>query len=277
MYIQWLLLIIVIYSSAAILLFILNRTAYASILPALRKSLYLGFLLFLAVCFSLDLLSSKDWPVILQLTAAAVFTDLTIFQTPNLLKIGTAEFKHSEWIEQTIQQNERTIEYMRKKSTAFSLIIQEEEDLAPKDCSYQDFEAYKRCILQYTGAYTDQFDFHVRLYPLEGEDDYRFSSSILHAMNKLETIFNLNIPDKQETVEQLKQARVQTFEEHAVAAIPIYGIYSCLLVVSAKENPVLEIDTHHIINLVSILEWRMQMEKGAAAGDEQPGADGGIV
>ncbi|WP_338781585.1 type II toxin-antitoxin system SpoIISA family toxin [Metabacillus sp. FJAT-52054] len=261
MYVQWLFLIMVLYSAAAIVLYMINRSVYSSLLQALRKWLYALFLLFLSVCFFFQILSMKDWPLILQLAAAAVFIDLSIFQTPNIQKIGSAEFKHSEWIEQTIQHNERTLEYMRKKSTAFSLIIQEEEDLMPKESSLQSFEDYERSITAYVEIYTDQFDFHVKLYHLVGDDDYHFTQSIHQVLGRLETIFNISINDKQHVTDQLKQARVHSFNEEKVAVIPIYGHYSYLLILSARENSVMEIDTLHVINLVKILEWRTQSKK----------------
>ncbi|MGD6818833.1 type II toxin-antitoxin system SpoIISA family toxin [Metabacillus sp. 84] len=269
MYVPWLFLMVALYSFSAIILYLVNRTIYTSILPVLRKSLYAFLLAFLSVCFFLKYITIADWPILVQLAAAAVFTDLTIFQTPNILKIGSAEFKHSGWIEETIQHNERTLEYMRKKSTAFSLIIQEEEDLMPKESSIKSIEEYRHSVLRYVEMYTDQFDFSVKLYTLEGEDDYHFSQSIYNVLSRLETIFNMSIPDKQEVSEQLKQARVHTFEDDTVAVIPIYGRYSSLLVLSAKENPVMEIDTLHVINLISIFEWRSDW-KGADAEQDQP-------
>ncbi|AZB42688.1 hypothetical protein CEF21_10510 [Bacillus sp. FJAT-42376] len=272
MYVQWLFFIMVMYSAAAIILYMTNRSLYASLLPALRKWLYAMFLLFAAVCLFYRILSIQDWPLLLQLASAAIFIDLAIFQTPNIQRIGSAEFKHSEWIEQTIQQNERTLEYMRKKSTAFSLIIQEEEDLMPKESFFQSFEEYSRFVTGYVEVYTDQFDFNVKVYALSGEDDYHFSQSILQILNRLETIFNLSIHDKQDVSEQLKQARVHSFEEDSVAVIPIYGRYSYLLVLSARENPIMEIDTLHVINLVHLFEWRAEWREGTVP-DGQNRAD----
>lgn len=88
---------------------------YVENLQAIRKSYYVLF--FLLVCLGIltKQLQMSDWTMILSLASAAVFIDIAVFQTPDILKIWNTEFQHSNYIRKTIRKNEEVLGYNAKR------------------------------------------------------------------------------------------------------------------------------------------------------------------
>lgn len=118
--------------SAVILLIVLSliyfwwRTdKYVENLQAIRKSYYVLFFLLICLGIFSDQLQIVDWKTILSFVCAAVFLDIAVFQTPDILKIWNTEFQHSNYIRKTIRKNEEVLGYNAKKSRTLPKLFPE--------------------------------------------------------------------------------------------------------------------------------------------------------
>ncbi|MGC4377149.1 type II toxin-antitoxin system SpoIISA family toxin [Fictibacillus sp. Mic-4] len=224
----------------------------------LRKALYTIFVAGLLMGFVLEAIDFKDWKFLLQLAGLVVFVDLAIYQTPHIVKIWSAEFREGDKIVKTLKQNVKTIQFMRKKASVFSILLQSGEELFASKPSSFDFDHYRQGLLQTLVQYTNEFGIEANIYQIEGmENEEELQGCILNVLHRIENLYNVDMPDKKNVAMDLQQAQVCSLEEDRYAIIPIYGTrFNILIVLSAKAEPIMEIDTQHVISLTTIYNWQ---------------------
>jgi hypothetical protein len=234
-----------------------NTTFYTMYSTLLRKGLYSLFIILMGIGILTRAIDYTDWAFFLSAVATIVFIDLSIFQTPNILKIWSAEFQHADTIVENIKKNEKRIQHMNMKANVFTMIVQSAEELLNNIGPVNSKENYKKELITFIQNYTDQFDFQVHLYylPEDFHPEDLFLQHIENALFKIGHTYNAIFKDKKAVRDELYHAKVFPFDENVI--IPIYeGTHNFLLVISSKQEAIIEIDTTNIINLVTIFNFQ---------------------
>lgn len=246
--------ILVVYLSISLICYITSKFYYSIHLGLLRKGLYFIFVSALLGGFLLDQISYQDWQLMLQLAAFIIFIDLSIFQTPNILKIWSAEFQHANAIADNIQRNEERIQHMNRKATIFTTIIQQTDSHPITLPSAKNGHDYLEKLELFLTRYTQEFDFSLKLYSLPLVDDDQFhilSSEFATLIDRTANTYNITIDNKDEIIDELLEANVQSVKDGKHVFIPLYGYdHHLLIILSANAENVIEIDTTNIINLI---------------------------
>lgn len=252
-------LVILIYVCGSLILYLISRFQYSVHTTGMRKGLYTIFLFGIILAFGLEEIEYTNWHLLFQLTVFIIFVDLSVFQTPNILKIWSAEFKHADTIAENAIENEKRLQYMNRKSNVFTTILQQAEDHLTGLPNISSKSAYEEELKSFIGQYSNQFDFSIKIYflPNDLEDENLIKDEILAGLKQWENIFNLSYDPKQLEEAQLTLNNAQVFaydEKHVI--IPIYdGRYNLLMKVTANQEDIIEIDTTNLINLTTIFNW----------------------
>lgn len=253
-----LIVLLIIYVLANLIFYMISRFYYAVLSTLLRKGLYTLFIVGILWAYLNGQLDYLDWKIILQMVAAVIFVDLSIFQTPNILKIWSAEFQYGDAIVDNIKKNEARIQYMNRKLNVYSKIIQvAEDDLNPMPAAATEV-IYERELRKFLEKYTNEFDFSLRFHFLPDDMDQEdtVKESIVTALDRIENLFNVTVGNKGDVTNSLFDAKTYAFDSEQLAVIPIYGgSRNFLIILSAKEGSVIEVDLMNIINLVTIFNW----------------------
>lgn len=240
---------------------------YEENLQFLRKFLYVIYLLFGLIGFLVGEFEVNDWKLLLELTAVFVFIDLSIFQTPNILKIWNAEFQHSDYLKRIIKENNEAISSTANKIQKFTEIIGISADYFTEDMVPNNWDEYKKELTKYLNKYTDTFQFHLAMFPFDTTiDDDDLKQSIKNAFRELELCYNLTINDRALRAEMIEQLfNGQSFEvketdsEQSTKKFFVIGFfgseYNVLIGLSPKIEDVDGIDATNILNLTQIFEW----------------------
>ncbi|MCD7035513.1 type II toxin-antitoxin system SpoIISA family toxin [Metabacillus sp. GX 13764] len=257
MFTELFLLAVLVFILLSLFFYIRYQVVYSMHLGLFRKSLYALFCIGIIIGSITHSIAFSDWQLLLKAAGFIVFIDLAIFQTPNIQKIGSAEFQHTDLIEKTITQNEKTISFMRRKSSVFSFLVQEGEWMTNEADPIASFKDYERQLTFIIQQYTSQFDFDFRIYELADTEEHTFDEGIIQILSSTENIYNIDIPNKEDVTENLAHAQTISFDEDKIVLIPIYSHYSYLIVLSANKGPIMEIDAIHLVNLVSMFDWKL--------------------
>lgn len=260
MFIELSLIILMWYILCSVGLFIVSSYHFSVYSALLRKILYALFLLGITIGILKGVIDYKDWKLLLQLTAVIVFIDLCIYQTPNILKIWKAEFQHADIIADNVKKNEDRIRFMNRKTSEFSSIVQRaEDDLTSTNIGTITTEQdYQDKLISYLNKYAEKFDFKLRIHFIPDSNDQEIKEGILDGLNRMETLFNIEInkKEKEKFSSNLFQAQVIALEGDKYAVVPIYGSrFNFLLIVSAQQEGIIEIDTANLINLITLFDW----------------------
>ncbi|MDY0404358.1 type II toxin-antitoxin system SpoIISA family toxin [Virgibacillus sp. 179-BFC.A HS] len=256
--------VLLLYVIGNLLFYTVSKFHYAIHSTLIRKGLYTLFIAGLLVGLILGEIDDSDWKTILELAIGIIFIDLGVFQTPNILRIWSAEFQYANEIEENISMSKDRIQYMNRKSSFFSTIVQKAQDDLADNAPITSQEEFQNQLLDFVNQYADAFGFSTRVHVLTDdlEQEHEIKAEITQILYKTENLYNITIKDKQDVEASLfdAQSYVTSDERHAI--IPIYeGDNNFLLTLAAHEGNIIEIDLFHIINLVILFQWHASYEK----------------
>lgn len=252
--------LLIVYILASLVFYWKNSIQFAAYLGNLRKTLYALFLISLSIGFMLGYIDFKDWQLLSVLAGFMVFTDLAIFQTPNILKIWNAEFEHDDRIRKTIEKNEDTLGYIGKKSNCFSHIIQESEAYFSSKNPVTEQAAYMAEIASYFEQYLDSFGFKAAYFPFdEPSSAAELRENVQSAFSRLEMRHNLSLEHekKEKMILEMMEGKSLPIKEEALFAIAFFGTFNMLITIKSDDVPVNGIDALNIVNMAFIFEWYM--------------------
>jgi Toxin SpoIISA, type II toxin-antitoxin system len=248
----------------------INAVQYLNNLGLIRKTFYVLYLIFLSIGMMTGKVDYKDWKLLTELTVMIVFVDLAVFQTPNILKIGRAEFQHSDEIKKTIQESTEIILQNIKKVEKFSNVIQETDDFFAQRSLPSSQEEYKNLLEEYLKLYTQTFDFSLSFFFFPLPEDEKSQKRDIKKQ-----IENIAIRHRKDFSEEEKENMLNLFfdgkiihiEKNKLVAIPCYGIfYGMIITLEAKDVYVDMIDASHISNLVYVFDLQVE---GANIGETE--------
>lgn len=246
-----------------------NPEAFTDDLWKYRKTYYTLFIVVVGIGIVAGYIDYRNWQVLLQLTAFIVFSDLGVFQTPNITKIWSAEFQHRTKIENAIEVNEDFIKSTSMKMQVFSDVIKQTEAYFAPKSPVHSWNDYRRELKQYLHLYTEKFRFKLELFDFKSElQDDVTKVNIANSLGKLETLFIYeidNTPGKEnepsqrmKCIEKLLSGEGIIVEQKKMIVVPIFGGKSALLGVKSSDgSSVDEADITNLINLARIFHWYM--------------------
>lgn len=246
-----------------------NPEAFTDDLWKYRKTYYTLFIVVVGIGIVAGYIDYRNWQVLLQLTAFIIFSDLGVFQTPNITKIWSAEFQHRTKIEKAIEVNEDFIKTTTMKMQVFSDVIKQTEAYFEPKSPIHSWNDYRRELKLYLHLYTEKFRFKLELFDFKSEvQDDVTKTNIDQSLSKLETLFFYeidNTPGKEnepslrmQYVDKLLSGEGVIIEQKKMIVVPIFGGKSALLGVKSSDgSSVDESDITNLINLARIFHWYM--------------------
>ena len=251
----------------------MNSKNYWGNLGRTRRTFYVVFLLLMAVGFIMDKLDYTDWALMAQLSALAVFVDLAVFQTPNILKIWSAEFKHEDEIREALVESKYTIVRNAKKVEKFTEVIKWTDfHLAALPIPTTQ-EEYQVQLEEYIKYYSSTFGFAVSffLFPALAQDESPSKGSLQLQLRNVSIRHARQIAgeEKEQLIAKLTDGETTPIQEDKLIVIPYYGaFYSMLVTLEAKDVAVDAIDASHISNMLVIFDWYMADAESVDADDD---------
>ncbi|MFY4776806.1 type II toxin-antitoxin system SpoIISA family toxin [Metabacillus sp. RGM 3146] len=252
--------LLIVYILASLIFYWRNSIQFAAYLGNLRKTLYALFLISLSIGFMLGKIDFTNWQLLAILAGFMVFTDLAIYQTPNILKIWNAEFEHDDRIRKTIEKNEETLGYIGKKSNCFSQIIQESESYFSSKNPVSDHTGYMAEIASYFDQYLDSFGFKAAYFPFEepsSQTDLREHVQSAFSLLEMRHNLSLELENREKIIQDMMDGKSLPIKEESLFAISFFGTYNMLITIKSDDVPVNGIDALNIVNMAFVFEWYM--------------------
>ncbi|UXH46409.1 type II toxin-antitoxin system SpoIISA family toxin [Rossellomorea vietnamensis] len=262
--------VLLVFSLANLVFFIFYPLKYHLSLRTLRKTLYTLFIGAISTGLLMDELQLSNWEFILTLTAIVIFMDLAILLTPSIMKIWSAEFQYTDYVEDIIKTNDKIHKAMVYRVEAVSEIIQKNNELLSPLRGYTEQE-----LKNYLDMYAEKFGFNVQIHRVRGiefsADDvdpavkgglaadeiqalveaYRLTEGIRMTVEQIKTINNFDLNNEEEDVESLAQSAVVSLVDDESMLVPVFMNTDQFIIVLKKEmGDVLEVDAIHITNLI---------------------------
>lgn len=273
---------VLVYIFFSLFLSFINTDKYVENLQMLRRFFYAIFVVGISIGLMLEKINLEDWKQLLELTALFVFIDLAVFQTPDILKIWNAEFKHDNYIRKIIKKNEEIISYNSQKVECFTdIVLNKSSNYLNNIPLHHEFDDYKEDLKTFLEFYTGTFQINVAIFEFENrlnENTEELHSNfnnldIKQAFTRIEQCYNKVIEDgewKEFLVQELLNGKAielqnkkevsssDNLNDKKVFIIPFYGKdYDILIGISSKFIEVDGIDASHILNLTQIYDWYM--------------------
>lgn len=241
----------------------MNSSGYYNNLGRIRRTFYTMFLLFMAWGIVTGKLDLANWQLLTELTALAVFVDLSVFQNPNILKVWSAEFKHEDEVREALKDSKKTILKNSKKVEKFSQVIQFTDVHFENQLIPVNMKEYQEQLEKYLELYRSTFGFSISCFLFDSptEEEQKRNNietqieniSVRHAIN-----FSREQEEKDKMITSFSNGETLILEEEKLIAIPYFGdFYSMIITIEAKDVAVDGIDASHISNLVYIFDWYM--------------------
>ncbi|MEL3971138.1 type II toxin-antitoxin system SpoIISA family toxin [Rossellomorea oryzaecorticis] len=262
--------VLLVFSVANLVFFIFQPLKYHLSLRTLRKILYTLFIGAISIGLLMDELHLSNWEFILTLTAIVIFMDLAVLLTPSIMKIWSAEFQYTDYVEDIIKTNDKIHKAMVYRVEAMSEMIQKNNELLPPSRSYTEQE-----LKNYLDLYAEKFGFKVQIHRIRdiefSADDvdpavigglaadeiqmlveaYRLTEGIRMTVEQIKTINNFDLNSEEEDVDSLAQSAVVSLVEDESMLVPVFMNTDQFIIVLKKEmGDVLEVDAIHITNLI---------------------------
>lgn len=255
--------VMMIYLGLTFIIFLFRTEDYWMNMEAFRKAFYGLFVVLIFIAAINNIFNISNWQLLLQMTAAAIFIDLAVFQTPGISKIWNAEFNKEKQPRKILSDNTRLVKNNTTKALAFHKIISVSIDNYRSIPPYENWTEHEKVLLSFFTHYTQNLKLHVHMLELQFNDmDGVYNSvngTFLDMMNYY-GIEKTNDDEWNAFIERLdsgKQVVIETDAKEKVALMTFYGTnFGFLLSVVGKgEIEVNEVDAMYLINMSHIIEW----------------------
>ncbi|MCD7036174.1 type II toxin-antitoxin system SpoIISA family toxin [Metabacillus sp. GX 13764] len=252
--------LLILYLLFTVVFYWISSIRFAAAAGRLRKTLYALFLLSVCAGFLSGELDVQNWEQLAVLAVFVVFIDLSIYQTPNILKIWNAEFQQDDTIRKTIEKNEETLGYIGKKSICYSQILQESEGYFSAKTPASDQDSYAAELTVYLEQYLNAFGFKAAFFFFDdASSEESLRENISGAFSMLEMRHNLSIEAgiRNAMIQEMMDGQSLPVKDEELFVIAFYGAYNMLISVKSDDVPVNGIDALNILNMVFVFEWYM--------------------
>lgn len=227
-----------------------------------RRGLYTLFVIALGFGIIAGNIKIADWTYILSLAAIAIFIDLSVLLTPSILKIWQAEFlTGSEFLEDTIKENEKIQRAMITKVEYMSVLVQDAIYYFEQKPVPETVEEYVRELKRYLALYCDEFGLSVDINEYEADDSTDLEISIKETIKqkliRIDHIHNFGFNQRLilAFTDSIYNSEVITLEDYDALLIPVHlQMYNFIIVIKKDKGIPIEVDGVHVANLVHIYD-----------------------
>jgi hypothetical protein len=260
---------LLVFAVGNLMFFMLAPMKYHLSLRMLRKGLYTLLIGAVAIGTLFNELELTNWVILLTLTAIVIFMDLALLLTPSIMKIWSAEFQYSDYVENVISESEKINDMTMDRVGTMSEMIQKSSTyFASIPMAKNDIERQTEQLQKYLQRYSDDYGFSVQLWDIDkvnslsfvGEVtndrneqvDQAFYQSIEAVVGKIEKMNTFYLDKHRESdIHSLYESEIVSLIKEEAMIVPVYIKERNLLVVLKKEQGnLLEVDAVHIANLI---------------------------
>lgn len=252
------------YLIAMLGLYWFNPSKYKSKLTLIRKVHYVLFLTLMGIGFVCGWIDFKDWKILAQLSGIALFMDLSVFLTPNILKIWSAELKvEPDEVEDIIKKNEKTLKNIERKAEKLFEVVKYSSVHFEDRNSPVNWRQYKDELREYLCLYTDTFQFQIAFFPfITTSDEVQLKESVKQAYLNVERCYNFSSPSENESrrfVQAFAKGGSMPLHENKLFIVSYFGTsFNCLIGIKAETDiPVDPIDASYVLNMAQMFDWWM--------------------
>jgi hypothetical protein len=253
------------YSLASVTIFGLKYEWFTINLALFRKVLYLQFFIILGIGIIFNLFNWSNWKVLIELVSVVIILDLSIFQTPHIIKFGNAEFQHSqETLIKTILKNDKNIEKIENKSEVFCIIVQKAKDYFNTlgNNRPSNFNEYKLEIQDFLSQYTKEYNFELNInsYDTNTGDENITKENIRTVVKEVFQLEGIALNNRRigNIVNNLFEPIASQISKELIF-IPIETTnYSTIISIRSSGEEILRIDGYILISLVNIYDWHRE-------------------
>lgn len=255
-------LVIGVYLILTLIVFLVSTSEYFLHMLSFRKGFYFIFFGIIALSLINRFIDPANWQLLLQLAGVAIFIDLTLFQTPGISKIWSAELNKEEHSLKRLIENNRLLRNNTTKALEFHRVITRDDYT---QISPQSWDEYKNILINYYSKYVNDLELRVHLIELELDEAAGVYNKLDEAFAKMLTYHSiqpLSTRKMRPYVNILQEGREVLIEsdlEEKVVLTPFFGAkYGFLLSVVGKgEIEANEVDAMYLLNMAYINEWYM--------------------
>lgn len=252
-----------------------NGDKYGENIQGIRKIHYALFLIFIIIGMIIGELDVNNWKLLGAILAVSVFVDLAVFQTPNILKFGNAEFEQFSFVRKTLRMNEELMNQQANKVERFTDIVNLTSLYFQNKYQPTQWRQYKDDIRDYLNLYADTFQFHIAIFEFDNEpDSTRRRVLIEDAVRRVELCYNKKIEDEEsrnKIIDTLNDGSSLPFidkgedkssyfakDKKQIYVVAYYGDkYNMLIGISSDIVNLDGVDASHILNMAQIFDWHM--------------------
>ncbi len=239
---------------------------YSNNLNGIRKTFYVGFLIIIGAGVLWGHIDLRNWSYILTLASLAIFIDLAVLQTPNILKIGNAELQQDDAkLRKTIKDNEKIVrQSMHKVEQHSEVITHSDAHFDQININPLIWDEYRKALKQYLRLYTDTFHFSINIQSFMHDDDDidKMKHQIRTAVTQSERFHEMSLAEeiRYNLIEALSKSETFIIKEENVVVIPYFSSHHSFIISlqSNEATTVNGIDASHIVNLTTVFDWFMQ-------------------
>lgn len=269
--------VILVFLIASLIYYFVNTDHYMDNLQAIRKSYYITVLLIIGVGLIIgDVKVIMDWKSLSLIGIAMIFIDLAVFSTPDISKIGNAEFKGSPYVRNAIKKNKELIDASANKVQKFNEVIFKTAGYFEPLNQPTNLDEYKNQMRKYLNLYADTFQSNVSIFDFDMIDDEELlMKNIEKSFGSAELCYNKHIKDaewRSELIQNLlKGVAIQFVNKDETNLLPktkeslrkvfivaYYGeSYNMLIGIHSDFVELNAVDASHILSLAQIFDWHM--------------------
>lgn len=242
-------------------------------LRTIRKALYTLFLASVAAGLMVGEIGFADWQAVLFLMLMTVFTDVALLLTPNILKIGNAEFQYDSYIENVVKENQKVHAATLHRVQSLSEIIQRTDEYIARlpAAGTGDFVGD---LQRYLEQYSRIYGFSIRIWRIEPKTmdaglipiqtrifmnqgeiiEMLTGIGIESALDEMERWLTVDFGDeKEDYVASLMDSAIVTVPNEEMMIVPVYlGDVVYLILLKNERGQLYEVDGIHIANLAHL-------------------------
>lgn len=269
--------VVLVFLVASLIYYFVNTDHYMDNLQAIRKSYYIAVLLVIGVGLIIgDFKVIMDWKSLSLIGIAMIFIDLAVFSTPDISKIGNAEFRGSLHVRNAIKTSKELIDASANKVKKFTEVISKTAGYFETLSRPTDLDEYKNEMRKYLNLYADTFQSNVSIFDFAMIDNEELlRENIERAFGSAEICYNKHIEDaewRSELIQNLLKGVAVKFINKdekdlspttkeslkKVFIVAYFGeSYNMLIGIHSDFVELNAVDASHILSLAQIFDWHM--------------------
>lgn len=267
----FLIIVMLVFLVSTLIYYFWKTDHYMDNLRSIRKTYYVMFFTIVGVGVIMEYFVIVDWKLLALIAVIVVFIDLSVFTTPDILKIGNAEFQNN-YVKRTLELNVDAIKTSANKVEKLANVVVNTAPILTTVNQPSTWEEYREELKRYLNLYADPFQLNVSFFKFDSPaivDD--LAENIEEAFRDAELFFDKNIESfewRNQLIQELSKGNSVQFmdvdiekednSKRTVFIVVFFGKnYNMLVGVSSDFAELNGVDASNVLSLVQIFDWYM--------------------